>query len=223
MTTRIISHEHSTYMMRWGKLGANRHNGAFYYSREIVRNIIPNVKTDRPWVTINIPGECVDRAIVFIHNNIDQTKYEWLKRYDDLILVCGVEETCDKVSHLGTALHLPLSIDVSEVKRYMVPEDKRSGRAAFAGRSPKKMMQGVTLPSGLVYLEDLPREQLLKNMAAFKTIYAIGRTAVEAKALGCTIAPYDPRYPDPELWKVIDNLEAARILQDKLNQIERKQ
>ena len=57
-------------------------------------------------------------------------------------------------------------------------------------------------------------------MAEYRTIYAVGRTAIEARALGCIVKPYDPRYPDPELWQVLDNREAAHMLQIHLNMLD---
>ena len=32
--------------------GSGAYNGAYYYSKEIVENIIPNVETERPWDTL---------------------------------------------------------------------------------------------------------------------------------------------------------------------------
>ena len=95
--------------------GPGRWNGAFYYSQEIVNNIIPNVKTDRNWITINVPGVACDHSVVFIHNNKTPEAYGWLSKYKDLVLVCGVPETCEKVSGLGKAVYLPLSIDTTFV------------------------------------------------------------------------------------------------------------
>lgn len=46
----IIDHTHYKYRRRRELLPeAQRHNGAYYYSREIVKNIIPLVETDRNW------------------------------------------------------------------------------------------------------------------------------------------------------------------------------
>ena len=58
-------------------------------------------------------------------------------------------------------------------------------------------------------------------MAEYEQIYAVGRTAIEAKILGCEVLPYDVRYPDPRMWKVIDNKDAAKLLQKKLDVIDR--
>ena len=210
----IISHSDRRYQNKWNGLGPGRHNGAFYYSQEIVRNIIPYVLTDRNWVTINIPGVCRNHSIVFIHNNEHPELYSWLKSYRDLILVCGIPETCTKVSHLGTAIYLPLSVDVEEVKKYRTEKTKDT---AFAGRASKR--EGIDL-GDIDYIEGLPRPQMLKKMAIYKKIYAVGRTAIEAKVLGCKILPYDPRFPDPVRWKVYDNKQMAKMLQKELDEID---
>ena len=104
---------------------SRKHNGAYYYSKELVDNIIPYIKTDRDWVTVNAVGMCSDRAIVFIHNNLNPDRYEWLKDYKDLILVCGIKDTCEKVSKYGTAVYLPLSVDVEYVKQFRAKKGKR--------------------------------------------------------------------------------------------------
>lgn len=57
-------------------------------------------------------------------------------------------------------------------------------------------------------------------MAEYRRVYATDRCAIEAKILGCEILPFDPKHPDPEKWEVLDNLEAAYILQKKLDLID---
>ena len=212
----IIDHTHVFYRRKWCLAGAARFNGAYYYSKEIVERIIPRVKTDRNWITINIPGAGLDHSIVFIHNNVRPDYYNWLSKYKDLILVCGVPETCGKVAHLGTPIYVPLSIDVKFVKGFAKDKTKDT---AYAGRSNKKKNY---IPQGVDILEDLERIQLLKKMAEYEKIYAVGRCAIEAAALGCEVLPYDPRFPDPSIWEVIDNREAAKILQAKLDEIDGK-
>lgn len=221
----IIDHDHELYRARWKNAGVNQFNGAFFYSKEIVKNIIPYVETDRHWITINIPEQnkvpqfnsCgCDHAIVFVHNNLHPENYDWLSRYNDLIMVCGIPETCDKVSHLGKAIYLPLSIDVADVEKYKRPKTKD---VAFVGRSSKRT--GIDFPPNVDFIEGLPRTQLLEAMAEYKGIYAVGRTAIEAKALGCKILPYDERFPDVERWQVLDNKDASKILQDQLNMIDK--
>lgn len=213
----IIDHNHEAYRAIWQN-SQNKYNGAFFYSKEIVKNIIPLINTDRNWITVNIPEVGCDHAIVFIHNNLNPTeRYDWLQRHHDLILVCGVEETMPKVAHLGTPIYLPLSIDVKDVKKYRTEKTKE---AAFVGRQIKKRYAGVKLPPNIDYLENLPRTKLLAEMATYKRVYAVGRCALEAKVLGCKVMPYDPRFPDPERWQVLDNQKAAKILQKKINKID---
>lgn len=197
---------------------AARYNGAYYYSLEICRRIIPAVKTERPWVTINVPGQAVDRAIVFIHNNLNPEVYSFLNYYGDLVLVCCLPETRAKVAHLGRAIYLPLSIDVEQVAGFRVPKHQRTKDTAFAGRKKKRIE--ADLPNGIDILEGMPREQLLSAMAHYRRVYAVGRTAIEAKVLGCEVLPYDPRFPDPNRWQVIDTSEAALMLQLELDRID---
>lgn len=201
--------------MKWEQSGRNKWNGAFYYSKEIVKNIIPNVETDRNWITVNVPGKARDHSIVFIHNNLHPENYNWLSGYKDLVLVCGIPETVEKVSHLGKAVYLPISIDVEYVKQFRT--EKTRG-AAFVGRVPKR--KGIDFPEGVDIIESLPRTRLLPLMAQYKTVYAVGRTALEAKVLGCKLKAYDPRFPKVSRWKVLDNKEAAKMLQEILNEID---
>lgn len=213
----IIDHTHPTYINAWDNSHNNKYNGAYYYSREIVDNIIPNVNTDRNWVTIRAGDLCFDHSIVFIHNNINSAeRYDFLKKYNDLILVCGIPETVDKVSHLGTAIYLPLSIDVDYVSSFKA--EKIPGSIAFAGRKSKRKQ--FCAPSGVDILEGMEREKLLYAMARYESIYAVGRTAIEAKCLGCKLLPYDPRFPDVLRWQVVDNKEAAKMLQEKIDEID---
>lgn len=211
----IIDHRHPRYKQRWQAVGKNKFNGAYYYSKEIVANIIPNVKTDRNWITVNLPGVGCDHSIVFIHNNLHPENYDWLSGYKDIVLVCGIPETVDKVKHLGHAIYLPLSIDTEYVKAFRTEKTKG---AAFAGRPSKR--NGIEIPQGVDILEGLPRKTLLEEMAKYETIYAVGRTAIEAKCLRCKLKAYDPRFPKVSRWKVLDNKEAAKILQNELDKID---
>lgn len=212
----IYDHTSKPYRAKWKLSGDNKFNGAYYYSQEIVANIIPNVETNRSWVTINAPSQCDDGAIVFIHNNLDTSLYDWMSIYNDLILVCGIPETCEKVAHLGTPIYLPLSVDVAEVEEH---KTKKTKDTCFVGR---KMKRTFKLPEDIDYLEGMPRELLLDELAKYKKAYAVGRCAIEAKVLGCKILPYDDRFPDVDRWEVLDNLEAAKILQAELDKIDNK-
>lgn len=212
----IIDHNHPLYREKWESMRkANRWNGAFYYSKEIVKNIIPNIRTDRNWVTLNIRGEAYDHSIIFIHNNLNPNHYDWLEDYDDLVLVCGIPETCEKVAHLGKAIYLPLSVDVAYVEQFKLPKTREK---AYIGRPSKR--RGVWFDLDVEYIEGLPRELFLKCVAEYRKVYAVGRAAIEAKILGCEILPYDERFPNPAIWKIMDNSEAVDILQEKLDAID---
>ena len=215
-----ITHKHRRYIDKRNSLNKARWNGAYYYSREIVDNIIPNVKTDRNWVTVNLPGCGCDHAIVFVHNNLHPENYEWLKKYKDIVLVCGVPETCKKVQHLGKTIYLPLSIDVAEVTKHK--RETRSGKA-YAGRASKRRMLRSNIPHDVALVEGLPRDQFLDELAKYEIVYAVGRVAIEARALGAKIAVYDERFPNPDIWQVLDNKDAAKILQKELDKIDGKQ
>ena len=211
----IIDHTHPAYKKKWMQSGFQRYNGAYYYSCEIVNNIIPHIKTDRNWVTVNIPGKCFDHSIVFIHNNKNPERYSWLKKYKDLVLICGIPETCNKVKKYGTPIYLPLSVDVKEVKKHIHP---KINETAFAGRKPKRI--GAKFKPNTTYIEDLPRDKFLDILSEYKEVYAVGRVAIEAKILGCKILPYDKRYPDVNIWRVMDNRVATRILQARLDELD---
>lgn len=205
---KILSHESPEYIWK-------NPNGACEYSKEIVKYFIPNIKTTRNWVTINIKGYAYDHSIVFIHNNLDPSIYEWLKNYNDLILVCSLPETAEKVKEYGYPILVPLSIPIEEVKKYRV--EKKTKVKAYAGRRGKYASVNAR---NCDRIEDLPRDEFLRKMAEYQYIYAVGRTALEAKVLGCKILRYDPRFPDPTCWKVMDVMEAVEILQKELNKAE---
>jgi hypothetical protein len=218
----IISHAHYFYRERLKNAGNNKYTGAYYYSQEIVKNIIPNVATDRNWVTVNIPKLAetdldLSHSIVFIHNNLQPNTYQWLRKYDDLILICGIPSTMEKVQFFGTPIYLPLSVDVKSVEKYRHVTSTRD--KCFAGRLNKLNNH---VPKSCDILTGMPQSKLLTKMARYHTVYAVGRTAIQAKILGCEIGVYDERFPNPSFWKILDNKDAANILQDKLNDIERK-
>ena len=210
-----IDHTHPAYVAARDHLReCDRWNGAYYYSKEIVRGIVPNVETDRPWVTVNVFGKCDDRAIVFIHNNWHPKIYEWLKAYDDLVLVCSRRSTMRLYEYIGRTVFLPLSIDVAEVQSHMRPKDR--GTCAV-GRMER--IGGHDFPPGTDIITDMPREKLLDELARYKYAYATDRCAIEAKALGCAVLPFDPEVNLADLH-VYDTLDAARMLQAILDGID---
>lgn len=205
----IISHKNNEYKLLC-------ENGAHIYSQLICKYFVPNIKTDRNWVTINC-GKAVDNSIVFIHSNINTTKrYSFLKNYKNLILVCSQHSTCRAVENLGKVLYLPLSIDLDYVQSFN--KNIKDHWACYAGRKGKCCFHN--LPENIDYLWDIPHEELLTKMSKYRYVYAVGLTALEAKALGCNVLPYDDRFPDPKVWVVRDTKKIISEFQKKLDLIE---
>lgn len=198
----------------------NQYNGAYYYSKEIVKNIIPNVKTDRNWITIRLSDmkEHPDHSIIFIHNNRNPNYYTYLKDYKDCILVCSLPTTAENLRFFGKTIYLPLSVDVESVKKYRVKN--KTKEIAYAGRASKLSYFNNRVPKDTPVLTNMPQGKLLKEMAKYKTIYASGRTAIQAKILGCEVLPHETNFPDSRFWKVIDNKDAAKMLQRELDIID---
>lgn len=203
--------------------GSGAYNGAYYYSQEIVENIIPNVQTNRPWDTLGMRFlRTNDHSIIFLHHNLNHEKvYHWLRRYKDLVLVCSTPATYEWAQSIYDfhAVFLPLSVDVEYVKQFKTRKTKDTcyagNRWAFKRKYENKLPSNVDFPPS-----NIPREELLKFIAPYQKVYAIGRCAIEAKVLGCDILPFYDPFPNPDFWTVLDNREAARILQEALDQID---
>jgi hypothetical protein len=208
--TQIISHASPEYVNA-------KPNGALIYSINICKYIIPNIHTDRNWITINV-RKCFDHSIVFIHSNVNlEELYGHLKEYKDLVLVCSQKSTMYKMRKYGKAIYLPLSIDVDHVKKF---ESLKSKSTCYAGRENKMHSESLRHQDDIDYLCNYTHDGLLEAMAKYKRVYAVGLTALEAKALGCEILPYDPRFPDPSIWEVRDVKEIWKELQKKLDKID---
>lgn len=203
--------------------GKGTHNGAYYYSKEIVKNIIPNVKTDRPWDTLGMRFlHTDDHAIVFLHHNINHERvYCWLRRYQDLVLICSTPLTYKwaRTVRGSHAVFLPLSVDVDYVKQFRTDKTKDTcymgNRWSFKKPYEDKLPPNVDFPP-----PNISREELLKWIAPYRKVYAIGRCAIEARVLGAEILPFYDPFPEPNYWKVVSNQEAAQMLQKSLDQID---
>jgi hypothetical protein len=204
--------------------GSGKHNGAYYYAKEIEENIVPLVKTDRNWDLLGMKfTQHYSHSIVFIHHCLDwDMVYPWLEKLKDPILVVSTYPTLEWAQSKGyKAIFLPLSIDVGYVKKFST---KKTKNACYAGNrwAFKKEQEDKHLPNDLDFPPaDLERDDLLRFMAPYKKCYAIGRCAIEAMVLGCKIMPFlMDRYPDPKYWKILDNRDAAAILQKELDKID---
>lgn len=201
------------------------HNGAYYYSLEIEKNIAPLIETNRPIDTLSMRGVgSANHAIVFLHHNINHDRtYKWLKKYDDLVLVASSWATYEWAQQAGyKVIYLPLSIDVSYVEKFSTAKTKK---ACYAGNKWDFKLKDIheLVPEDVDFPPaNLERDELLKFIAPYKKCYAIGRCALEAKVLGCKLGVCDSRYPKTSYWEVIDNKEAAKKLQHELDQLDKK-
>ena len=221
----IIDHTHPLYATKRRSLtNGNQYNGAYYYSKEIVKNIIPIVKTDRNWITVRLPEmkNHPDHAIIFIHNNRNPNYYSYLKDYKDCVLVCSLPKTAENLRfYSDKVIYLPLSIDVKAVEKYRTRN--KTKEIAYAGRRSKLSYMNNRVPKDTPVLCDMPQSQLLREMGKYRKIYASGRTALQAKVLGCEVLPHETNFPDSRFWKVIDNRDAAKMLQEMLDKIDGKE
>lgn len=195
----------------------NKNNGAYWYSVEIVNRIIPNVRTDRNWVTLGYYGKCFDHSVVFAHSNLHPHVYDYWEPFDDLILVCSWYQQMEAVKQWGTPVFLPMSVDVEYVKQFRREKDRD---VCFAGRM-EKCTDALRHTPGLDFISEVDRIKFLTELARYERVYAIDRVAIEAKILGCEVLPYDDRFPDPDFWQVIDSRDAARMLQGILDEVDR--
>lgn len=213
---------YTAYRKMFHPKGSGAHNGAYYYSQEIVKNIAPNVKTWRPWDTLGMKFlRSADHAIVFLHHCLSWDRvYTWLDKYKDQIFICSTKPTYEWAkSKDKQAIFLPLSIDVDYVKQF---KTKKTKRACYAGNrwAFKREDENKNIPDYVDFPPpNMPREEMLKWVAQYREIYAIGRCALEGMALGCEVKPFYHVYPDPSYWKLLDNKDAAKILQRELDKI----
>lgn len=214
----IIDHNHPEYMKIRNKAKKGKNNGCWFYSNEIVDNIIPRVKTWRGWNTVgrDLPGMC-DHTIVFLHDNSTPWNYEWLHKYKDLVLVCSSKYTLNSVIYSGHTILLPMSVDTEYVKKFRT---KKTKDTCFVGNTWVKANTHTKIPKDVVYLRNMPREKLLTELAEFRKAYAIDRCAIEAKVLGCELLELDTAYSCDDIGRVLDNRDAAKILQKELNKID---
>lgn len=222
MSNIISSPDHPNYKAYARLMSSGTHNGAFYYAKELVENIIPHIHTSRPWDTLGMRAvRSADRAIVFIHHNVhcDRT-YRWLDYYYDQVLVCSLPTTYEWARQHHRAIYLPLSIDIQYVQQFATKKTLPYCYAGNAWRFKRRDLARMLPPDCPRSPKNLPREELLRFIAPYRKVYAVGRTALEALALGSEIGVCDSRFPDPSFWQLRDNSEAVEILQRELDMID---
>lgn len=222
---KIIDANHPEYLSYWASKPnkRGRFNGAYFYSKEIVENMIPLLKTSRNIDTLGMRMiGSYDHAVVFVHHCVNWDKaYDWIDDYDDQIYVVSTRPTFDWFrAHNKKTILLPLSVDMDFVKQF---RERKTKGACYAGNrwAFKREDEDKNIPSNVEFPPaNLPREDLLRFIAQYRELYAIGRCAIEGLILGCEIKPFYRVYPDPSYWKILDNKDAARMLQRALDMIE---
>lgn len=219
----IIDHNHPEYQKLRNKAKFQNH-GCWFYSNEIVENIIPRVKTTRDWNTVGRDLEGMhDHMIVFLHDNSTPWNYGWLKKYKDLVLVCSSKYTMDSVKFSGRTIFLPMSIDTEYVKQFRAPE-KTKDTCFYGNPWVLENSDRTFFPEEEIeIISNVPREDALKEVAKFKRCYAIDRCAQECQVLGCELKELWPRYSCDNFSKVLDNRDAAKILQEELDKLEKEE
>lgn len=89
----VIDRNNKAYRRKWG-LAKNEPERKY---SELISKAAAKIKTGRDFFTVNV-RQAANRAVVVIHNI---TGYEWLKQYDDLILVCKDDETAEQFEKYG--------------------------------------------------------------------------------------------------------------------------
>lgn len=224
---KIITADAKEFSEARNRLVHGKFNGAYFYAKEIEENIIPLVKTDRPWDLLGKRSTgSFDNAIVFLHNNADHERIYggWLgKNYKNQIFV--VNQPCTKryVESLGLpCIYLPVSVDLSYVRKFCTKKTKKvchvGNRWGWRRADIEKYV-----PKDVDFAPwDMERDDLLRFMAQYEYVYAVSRCAVEAKALGCKVLKCHSEL-DPEDFPMLDNKDAAVILQRELDNYERSQ
>jgi hypothetical protein len=219
--SRIICGTETPEYIELRKNMSGRFNGAYYYAKEFEDNIIPKVKTTRPWVLINMKDFCEDHAIVLIHDNHNpRGTYAWLRDYQDLIFICSTPTTFHDMQREknGMAIYLPMSVDVDKVLSYAEGYNEIEEPTAYYGNrwGIYKDELNVMLPEDCHIIDGVERSEALRDLSHYKTVWAIGRCAIEAKILGCDVKEIPYRYFKGPATDILDNRFAWNNLNEQI-------
>lgn len=223
---KIIGSDTKEFSEARNRLVHGKYNGAYFYAKEIEQNIIPRVKTDRPWDLLGKRSTgSFDNAIVFLHNNAEHEKIYggWLgKYYKNQIFVVNQPSTERYVKSLGLpCIYLPVSCDLDYVRKFRTKKTKEVCHVGNRWGWRRADIEKYVPPDVEFAPWDMKRDDLLRFMAPYKKVYAVARCAVEAKALGCEVLKCQTDM-DPEDFPMLDNKEAAKILQKELDKYDKR-
>ena len=208
------------------KQSHGKENGAYYYSKEIEENILPELKFDMFFITagaaLYTSQEIPDGAIVICHDN-RSTKRSYGKLFGKgVIWVCSKHSTVETLEGYGEkAVYVPLSIDTEYVKQFKRRKTKDIAYVGNAWAFKREYLN--SLPVDIEQLSDMPRVKLLKEMAKYKRVIAEGRCLMEAQVLGAKTEV--PKYDGHESVYVeaLDNREAIKYWREALQPISEEQ
>lgn len=208
------------------KQSHGKENGAYYYSKEIEENILPELKLDMFFVTagaaLYTPRELPDGAIVICHDN-RSTRQSYGRLFGKgVIWVCSKHSTVEKLEGYGErAVYVPLSIDTEYVKQFKRKKTKDTAYVGNAWAFKREYLN--SLPDDIEQLSGMARVKLLKEMAKYKRVLAEGRCLMEAQVLGAKTEV--PKYDGHESVYVeaLDNREAVKYWREALEPIAEEQ
>lgn len=169
------------------KQGAGKNNGAYWYSKEIEEIILPEINANVVIITAGAtlykPWELPDHLIIVCHDN-RTTRQSYGHLFNKKALwICSKESTVQTLSSYGEkGIYIPLSIDMEYVKQFKA---KKTKNIAYVG-NPWGFKRSYlnSLHKNIKQLNGLEREDLLREMAKYKSVIAEGRCLMEAQTLG---------------------------------------
>lgn len=209
-----------TEYKKWrNSLKSGQFNGAYFYAKEIEDIILPKLEGDFFINTVAVqlyePKQIPDGAIVVAHDN-----YHTVERYSpyfgkNITWICSKYDAYFKLMGRGErAVLVPMSVDTEYVRKVAGKPRKTLDTGFFGNAWDFKESEMTKLyTQGVELISNLTREEALKRMAKFKTMYAEGRCAIEATVLGCDVKLIE--YPDfpAEPVQVLDSRDVIDLWQ----------
>ena len=194
---KIIGVQSDRFKAWHSNSGESKNNGAYWYAKEIEKNILPKLKDlDTTIVTAGatlLKKQPAMYSVVVCHDNRSTiSSYRHLLKLGNTF-ICSKHSTADTLTKAGEkAVYVPLSIDTRYVAKYKT--DKTEDIAYVGNPWAFKQSYLKSLPDNVVQLSGMERLDLIKAMAKFKRVIAEGRCMMEAQVLGCETEV--PVYPD---------------------------
>ena len=183
--------------------GIQRNNGSYWYAKELEEIILPSIDGNLFIITAGAslyrPHEVPDGAVIVCHDNRTSAKSYGRFFGKNILWVCSKHSTTEIMRSYGEkAAYVPLSIDTKYVKRFKRKKTKEVAYVGNAWAFKKSYLE--SLPDDVVRLNNLERDDLLREMSKYKHVIAEGRCLMEAQTLGAS--GEIPKY---------DNLEAVFV------------